>query len=398
MCLLVNRGVLFTVALALFVPAVNTGSKAWAHDAVNFSQSRYRAAEDDVEATVVVKRGEHGRGPASVAVVTKGGTATAGSDYTHVDDRVSFQRAIEESEAFIPLINDSEVEPLETVEVALESPSPGTVLAFPPTATLTIIDDDGPSRIGVETGDYGVFENRRTLDVWVLRAGADASAASVQYATVDGTGDQGARVGTDYVGSSGTVDFAPGQRAKKVTLTVIDNKRMDGDRTFSLELRDPAGAELMEITRAQITIRDDESGSGDEIPPYTAFHQPLAGETYSPRQAREFLVFMQDDENGSGMDTVEIALRKELRNGKCAWWTGKGFKRASCKKIKWSPERGDYFGTVAYFRISQSLKPTSKKAGIRAYTAFSRGTDRAGNVQTEMVVGQNKNRFFVKKG
>ena len=71
------------------------------------------------------------------------GTATAGTDFTaQTNTVVSFAAGQASATASIPIANDGDVEPDETVALTLAGPSAGTGLAGPNAATLTIFDDD----------------------------------------------------------------------------------------------------------------------------------------------------------------------------------------------------------------------------------------------------------------
>jgi Calx-beta domain len=80
---------------------------------------------------------------------------------------------------------------------------------------------------------------------------------SVHYATSDGT----ATAGSDYVASSGSVSFAPGQTQKTVLITVTGDDATEGDETFDVTLSSPVNATLANATDV-VTIVDN-----DPIPP-----------------------------------------------------------------------------------------------------------------------------------
>lgn len=87
-------------------------------------------------------------------------------------------------------------------------------------------------------------------------------------------------------------------------------------------------------------------------------------------------------------------MKRSFENGTCAWWNGRDFKRRPCSKKLWVEKTST--SDLVLYKIPKSLKPT-RGTNIRLYTAYSRGTDEAGNVQTYFERGQNVNRFKVKR-
>ena len=99
------------------------------------------------------------------------------------------------------------------------------------------------ARSGVEVSavDASTKEERDAVLSFPVRLNASAGApVTVRYATADGT----ARAGEDYVKSSGTLTFAPGEVEHHVDVEVLDDLRNEGDEWLSLTLSDPNGASL----------------------------------------------------------------------------------------------------------------------------------------------------------
>jgi len=377
------------------------------HDAYNFATGNgqpsgtYRAVEDET-ASIYVARGTHGEGKATVDLSASEGTATDPGDFNSYTKTLTFWSPIEVNEQFMPLVDDVHPEALETVNLSLDNATNNMVAAFPTEAVLTIVDDDGPARVSFEFAGYSVFENKGSVVLRVIRSGDAGSAASVNYTLSPGS----ATPGNDYRVSSGTITFGPQERYKTFAVGIVDDQSPESTESFSANLSGPSGMVLSgmgaDATTATVTIYDDDKGGtpDDSTAPYTAFHQPLQGKTYGRKVSKEFLVFMQDDEGGSGMSRVQLGLRKKLRNGRCAWWVGGRFERRPCSKKLWAKTGGktkvQYYSDMASFTMSKGLKPTTKATGIRNYRAFSRGWDKVGNVQTTFIKGQNKNTFKVK--
>jgi hypothetical protein len=111
--------------------------------ALAFSAATYAAKESSGSATIRVNRTGYGASAVSVRFATANGTATAGSDYTTVNQVVSFAAGESSKTVTVPIANDASLEGNETVKLVLSSPSAGAVLVGPSAAILTIIDNPG---------------------------------------------------------------------------------------------------------------------------------------------------------------------------------------------------------------------------------------------------------------
>ena len=76
---------------------------------------------------------------------------------------------------------------------------------------------------------------------------------TVDYLTEDGT----AKAGEDYIGTAGTLVFAPGETAKRIEVSVLDDARDEGEETLTLRLRDAARA-IIADAEAIGTIENDD--------------------------------------------------------------------------------------------------------------------------------------------
>ncbi|MGH7139811.1 MAG: Calx-beta domain-containing protein, partial [Pirellulales bacterium] len=71
----------------------------------------------------------------------------------------------------------------------------------------------------------------------VSLAGPVPGTTTVNYSTADGT----ARAGRDYVAASGTLTFAPGETAKTILVSTIDDGVAGPTKAFSINLSNPTG-------------------------------------------------------------------------------------------------------------------------------------------------------------
>ncbi|MGE0778813.1 cellulase family glycosylhydrolase, partial [Mycolicibacterium sp.] len=78
----------------------------------------------------------------------------------------------------------------------------------------------------------------------VSLAAPTSQTVTVQYATSNGT----ATGGSDFVPTTGTLTFAPGQTSKTITVVVFGDTVLEGTETFLVTLSSPTGATLAEAT------------------------------------------------------------------------------------------------------------------------------------------------------
>ena len=137
-------------------------------------------------------------------------------------------------------------------------------------AFVTLLDDDGPlDRPVMSVSDAAASETAGGLDFEVALDGPVLAPATVLYATRDGS----ATAGTDYRPAAGALTFEPGEVAKTIRVTLVDDglDEVDGE-TFEVTLSGPRGATLGRAS-ATGTIRD------DDAPPALSLADAAASET-----------------------------------------------------------------------------------------------------------------------
>jgi hypothetical protein len=333
----------------------------------------------------------------SVKYATSPGTATSGQDYTHTNDTVS---------DFVPgdtgvakPVNvsiatggnpESVVESLSFTLSDPVAPGQGTPTMFNNPGTILIVDSDGASRVGFEGIPYSQSETFSTARIPVFWAGPSPGSSAVTYTIGPGPTNP-ATPGEDYTApATGTVNFA-GNRWATIDLTVINDDLGEGPEDLTITL---AGAAVEPASSSMtFSIEDNE----ENIFPTSRFHHPRHKWKYrkSDFRIREFHIFTQDDPGGSGVVAAELALRRNLAKGKCAWKTKKGWQKKDCQNREWLPTKYDETGDLFYYRMNQ-LKP-SVKTKVKSYTAFSRAIDGAGNVEKDFVQKRNDNTFEIKR-
>ncbi|XP_046747323.1 sodium/calcium exchanger 3 [Diprion similis] len=118
------------------------------------------------------------------------------------------------------------------------------------------IDAVNAMRVFFDPCHYTVMENVGTFEVGVTRAGGDLrQECAVDYCTEDGS----AEAGSDYVSTSGTLIFAPGETRKTIQLSVIDDELFEEDEHFYVRLNNcTQPATLSSPSLATVMILDDD--------------------------------------------------------------------------------------------------------------------------------------------
>jgi hypothetical protein len=253
---------LMTVDTSLLSIVDNDNPKA----SVQLSSPTYDVNEADGTATITVTLSHAVDADVTVDYATANGTALAGSDYADTHGTLTFTGNLnnggpgtgETSKTIqIPIGQDPDAEDPETLTLTLSNALPGasSILGAPATGTVTIADDDPPGEIDFKQLHYDVDETDGQATVTVERRDGVGGAVSVDYETSDGS----ATAGSDYVATSGTLNWSAGDSADKTfTVPVSWDGRAEGTESINLSLTDAGGgADLGPATAAALHIGDD---------------------------------------------------------------------------------------------------------------------------------------------
>lgn len=228
---------------------------------ISFTSATYSADESGGVAAVVVQRTGGSSGQASATVSVTGGTATGGADYqVAAPVTVSWQAGDPADKTVqITILDDSDVEPAETVSLNLSDPT-GAALGSPTAATLTINDNDSPASPGTiqfSGATASVNEGQASIVLTLSRTGGSAGSVAVSYATSNGT----AVAGSDYTASSGTVTWDDGVAASQtITIPILNDSVVESAESFTVTLSNvQGGASLGAAASATVTINDEDA-------------------------------------------------------------------------------------------------------------------------------------------
>ena len=137
-------------------------------------------------------------------------------------------------------------------------------LGTPRSATVTILDNDHeetPELPIVSVEDARVKEGPDAELAFPVRLNVAAvETATIEWETLNGAGNKGAKAGKDYKADKGTLVFSPGEKEKTIRVEVIDDEKHEGTEVMLLMLLDAQGAEIDDAV-AKGTIEDDDAAS-----------------------------------------------------------------------------------------------------------------------------------------
>lgn len=188
----------------------------------------------------------------SVDFTVVSGTATVNDDFNFGQGTLTFQPGQTTRAITVSLRGDVTHEPNETFFVNLSNPvnatiadnqGQGTILNDDPVPAITIFDGTGSEQTGIDS----------TTLVGVRLSNPSSQTITVNFATADGT----AAAGSDYVSSTGTVTFNPGEPQKDITITIKDDLIDEALETFFVNLSNPVNATISDAQAMRQIVDND---------------------------------------------------------------------------------------------------------------------------------------------
>ena len=244
----------FTVSLGILPPGVVSGTPAGVTvmitdddmPIVSFASGTTQVAEAAGSLVVTVQLNVTPQNQIVVPVMTGGGTATAGSDYTALSGAgamVTFAAgasgAALSRTVSVAITDDVISEGNETFTLSFGTLPTGVTAAAPNSVTVTVVDDDVPTVSFIGADAVSVAEAAGTVSLMVELSTTSSSDIRVMLETSDGT----AMAGSDYTalsGGSAMVVFAAnatGAALRQTVSVAISNDDVDeNDETFTVSL------------------------------------------------------------------------------------------------------------------------------------------------------------------
>ena len=192
---------------------------------------------------------------------TVNGGARAGVQYAAASGDLTFTGLEKEKTIVVPTIPNSPnpTGKPDTFSVQLSSPVGLKVLASKASAAIVSI------KPGITVSDVAVPEGNSgtTAAVFEVRLTKSPSkTVTVRYATAN---DSATTNNNDYVATTGTLSFLPGEMVKTVSVPVVGNTTPEPDKTFTLKLSESKNAPIVKGVGTGFILNDDGDISDDTL-------------------------------------------------------------------------------------------------------------------------------------
>ncbi len=262
---------------------------------LSFSGATYSTAESGGTVTVTVVRTGGTAGAVSVQYAAIGGTAVNGTDYALTSGTLDLADGQTSATFTLSLIDDGRFGYDKTILLGLGNPTGFATFGANPTATVTIHNDNTAPTVSVaDTSVTKVNSGIANAVFTVTLSAASDAPVTVQYATIDNTATVAAG---DYLTAAGTITIPAGQTGATVAIAAIGNPNVQPDKTFYLDLSNPAGAVLGNAVATNTIINND-------------FYPPIApnlSATVPPGGSATFFPVSAAVANDGGPLTLSIA-------------------------------------------------------------------------------------------
>jgi len=228
-----------------------------------FTSTNYTVTEGGgvgfTTAQVTVLRTNGSSGIVSVGFGTLDGTALNGVKYVTTNGVLTFGDGVTSQSFTVRVNNTTTAEGPEYVNLYLTNSTGGAGFTFPTNATVTILNTNiGLAFVAVTNSFTEPFgQNPGTVTLQVVRFNNTNGVTTVNYGTTNGT----AVAGTNFVATSGTLTFNPGDSIKSIIVTTLYDPLVTGDLYFTVGLSSPSsGAQL--TSPATTTVVDHDINTG----------------------------------------------------------------------------------------------------------------------------------------
>ena len=202
---------------------------------LSFSAPTYSIGEDAKSgfARIQVNRLGSNIGETTVAFLTAtNGTAEAVIDFQMVSNTVKFADGEITRSVEVPIVDDTEVEGMESVVLLLTNVIGKAILGLDESALHIVDNDFAPGEFYFEKPTFRVEETAGFATVTVVRTNGYTGLVELDYSTSDLT----AVAGADYRGITGKLVFGDGESVRSLDIPVLDDKLEEGAEAFRIRI------------------------------------------------------------------------------------------------------------------------------------------------------------------
>ncbi len=237
--------------------------------------------------------GESSNAPVTVDFATIDGTALAGRDYLAAQGRLVFAPGESTKTVVVDLVDDALREGAERFGLQLSNAVGGLLVDASAVGLIGASDGTVAAQPTLDVAARTVSEADAAVTLVVRLSAPSTSTVTVNYATQDGTASRFS--GGDFVSTSGSLSFAPGETLKTLRVELQDGIAVEPTESFSVILSSPVNARLGNSS-ALVTIIDDDTGG------VAVLSQGDGDDVYRPADASALIVENTD----GGRDTVVV--------------------------------------------------------------------------------------------
>lgn len=232
----------------------------------------------------------------SVDFTTQDGTATAGNDFVAQSGTLQFGPNNPLTQTVtIQVVDNNVTEADEQFSLLLQNPVGAELVTNMATGSIVDNDPQPTIRIGDLPVDEGMADTS-TAVLLVQLSNPSAFEITVDYETTAETAQA-----NDFVSTSGTLTFAPGEVSAAVSVEVVGDTEFETDETVLIRLSNPSAATIDDAL-ATLTIRNDDVSST----PWQNLSQPLDTDGDQGITASDVLLIIQYI-NANGAGAVPVA-------------------------------------------------------------------------------------------
>lgn len=201
------------------------------NDQAKLSINNIEVNEDLGTATLTVSLDRTLTTAFSVDFLTIDGTAVVNSDYLTNSGTLTFNPGEVTKTIDVSIVDSDNVELTETLQVQLYNlqVAGDQVTLSDSIGEISILDDDQAS---LSIDDLTINEDAGTVNLTVSLDHPIPSAFTVDFATLNGT----ALSTTDYISTSGTLTFNPGETTQTITLEILNDEHNEAAESFFVNL------------------------------------------------------------------------------------------------------------------------------------------------------------------